>query len=147
MSTGSIQDLAEVNVHFKEKYPLSLSFKAGTGTFVKGLPVKVDTTADYQVIPIAAATDFPIGYVEIAEDQYGRITVNTFFTAVIEGTVKTAAIARGAEITFDGTNPSSGPPNVITSATGNVVVGRSLNNGAAVGDVIEIGILQSPYIK
>ncbi len=138
--TGTIQDAAAMVITDLRSDALQLGFTNDSGeALTKGQEVtlKTDGTIDKR----DAGTELPIGVVVKGNDDGKRVTVRTYFTAVVLGKAKGGALTAGELVVPNGTKDSTTyVPEFIAATSSDYAVGVVLK-GASLDGEIKVGIL------
>lgn len=129
-----------LTVHPGAVITLVFQLDSGTTKVEKGEFVKL--AADGEIEPIAAVTDFPVGYVSNKNPyEEGGYTIVTDAKAQIKG-VADGAVITGQLMAVSGN--TANVPQFKTAVATNYVVGIALNDAADTEDV-EVLILKSTF--
>jgi len=141
MAITTIGGFEKAKFNHKQMHIIALSYECDV-LAEPGMAVKFNN--DGTVTDIAAATDLPIGIVEVGNKAAdGNVTVRVNFSAVYEAKA-------GAEVANIGTPlsavaPASEEQKYIAATSGDYVSAIALSSAAADGDPLVVGVLQSPY--
>jgi len=140
MSTGSIQDAAVVVMTDLRHDALQLSFVNDSGALLtpgQEVTLKTDGTIDKR----DAGTEVPLGIVVVGGDDGKRVTVRTYFTAVIKAKAIGGAINAGVLVKPNGLkDATTGVPEYVAGTSSDYAVGMVIKGAAENGQMI-VGIL------
>lgn len=138
MSTGTIQDAAVQVITDLRHDALQLGFTNDSGADLKRgdeVILKTDGTVDIR----DAGSERPIGIVVVGGADGDRVTVRTYFTAVMNAIATGGAIVAGVPVVPNGSK-TDGVPQYIAAVATNYYCAITLNSVAQDADVV-VGIL------
>jgi len=142
--TGTIQNAATVIISDLRHDALQLSFVNDSGiTLTPGQEVmlKTDGTIDKR----DAGSEIPLGIVVVAGENGKRVTVRTYFTAVIKGKAIGGAINAGVLVRPNGNkNDTTFIPEYVASTTADISVGLVIKGATQNGEIL-IGIMDGVF--
>ena len=140
MSTGTIQDAAPLIITDMKSDVLQLGFTNDSGeTLTPGQEVTLKTAGTIDIRD--AGSDIPLGIVIKGGADGTRVTIRTYFTAVIKGKIVDSGINAGQLVVPNGSKDSTtNIPEFVAGTSSDYAVGMALNAASEDG-AITIGIL------
>jgi hypothetical protein len=141
----TIDNASPAKLPIKEGQLIAIAFPTDATNLKEGAVVKLLNTG--KVAVVAAATDVPVGIVEVFNDKYkdaATVTVRTHFQAIAKCLVDTTTTAIGDLVSVTGWDATAYKATVAPATAGDFVYGIALTGGDDT-DPIDVGILRVPF--